>query len=43
MAHILIVEDDIDINDLIAKNLKLVGHTYSQAFDELGYRLEVKK
>jgi DNA-binding response OmpR family regulator len=33
VAHILIVEDDIDINDLIAKNLKLVGHTYSQAFD----------
>jgi len=33
MAHILIVEDDQDINDLIAKNLKLVGHTYLQAFD----------
>jgi len=33
VAHILIVEDDIDINDLIAKNLKLVGHTHSQAFD----------
>ena len=33
MAHILIVEDDQDINDLIAKNLKLVGHTYEQVFD----------
>jgi len=33
MAHIFIVEDDRDINDLIAKNLKLVGHTYQQTFD----------
>lgn len=33
MAHILIVEDDQDINDLIAMNLKLVGHTYRQVFD----------
>ncbi|MCL2253356.1 MAG: response regulator transcription factor [Lachnospiraceae bacterium] len=33
MARILIVEDDQDINDLIAKNLKLVGHTYQQVFD----------
>ena len=33
MAHILIVEDDQDINDLIARNLKLVGHSYLQAFD----------
>ncbi|MCL2564638.1 MAG: response regulator transcription factor [Defluviitaleaceae bacterium] len=33
MAHILIVEDDQDINNLIAKNLKLVGHTYRQTFD----------
>ena len=33
MAHILIVEDDQDINDLVAKNLKLVGHTYRQVFD----------
>jgi len=33
MAHILIVEDDRDINDLIAMNLKLVGHTYLQVFD----------
>jgi len=32
MAHILIVEDDRDINDLIARNLKLVGHTYQQVF-----------
>ena len=35
MAHILIVEDDRDINDLIARNLKLVGHTYQQIFDGL--------
>jgi len=35
MALILIVEDDQDINDLIAKNLKLVGHTYTQVFDGL--------
>jgi DNA-binding response OmpR family regulator len=33
MAHILIAEDDQDINDLISKNLKLVGHSYIQAFD----------
>jgi len=33
VAHILVVEDDQDISDLIAKNLKLVGHTYKQAFD----------
>ncbi|MDR2751734.1 MAG: response regulator transcription factor [Clostridiales bacterium] len=33
MAHILVVEDDCAINELIARNLKLVGHSYSQAFD----------
>jgi DNA-binding response OmpR family regulator len=33
MAHILIVEDDKSINELIAKNLKLVGHSYEQAFN----------
>jgi DNA-binding response OmpR family regulator len=33
MAHILIVEDDQDINDLISKNLKLVGHSFIQVFD----------
>jgi len=33
MANILIVEDDHDINNLIARNLKLVGHSYVQAFD----------
>jgi len=36
MAHLLIVEDDRDINDLIARNLKLVGHTYQQVFDGIG-------
>ena len=33
MAHILIVEDDMDINKLIARNLKLVGHSYQQVFN----------
>ena len=33
MAHILIVEDDASINELIAMNLKLVGHTYVQIFN----------
>ena len=35
MAYILIVEDDESINELIARNLKLVGHTFIQAFDGL--------
>ena len=33
MAHILIVEDDKPINELIAKNLKTVGHSYAQVFN----------
>jgi len=33
MANILIVEDDKSINELIAMNLKLVGHSYVQIFD----------
>jgi len=32
MAHILIVEDEKSINDLIAMNLELVGHTSQQAY-----------
>lgn len=32
MAHILVVEDDQPISDLITMNLKLVGHTYSKAY-----------
>ena len=43
MAHILIVEDDKSINELIAMNLKLVGHTYVQVFngaDAVGMALE---
>lgn len=32
MAHILIVEDENSINNLIAMNLTLVGHTSDQAF-----------
>lgn len=33
MAHILIVEDEKSINDLIAMNLELVGHTGEQVYD----------
>lgn len=33
MAKILIVEDEIAINDLIMKNLRLVGHVCTQIFD----------
>jgi len=33
MAHILIVEDEKPINDLIAMNLELVGHTSQQAYE----------
>lgn len=33
MAHILIVEDELAINHLIMKNLRLVGHTCDQVFD----------
>ena len=33
MAHILIVEDDKSISQLIGKNLKLVGHTSVQVLD----------
>ena len=33
MANILVVEDDKSISELIAMNLKLVGHSYVQVFD----------
>ena len=33
MAHILIVEDDESIHELIKKSLELVGHRCSSAFD----------
>ena len=33
MAYILIAEDEQAINDLICKNLKLLGHRTAQAFD----------
>ncbi|WP_201004060.1 response regulator transcription factor [Paenibacillus glycanilyticus] len=33
MATILIVEDEVSINDLIRRNLKLVGHTCISVFD----------
>ncbi|WNS43934.1 response regulator transcription factor [Paenibacillus sp. MMS20-IR301] len=32
MAHIVVVEDEQPISDLITMNLKLVGHTYSKAY-----------
>jgi len=35
MAHILIVEDDHAINNLIQKNLRLVGHQCTAVFDGL--------
>lgn len=33
MAEILIVEDELPINELICKNLKLTGHHCTQVFD----------
>lgn len=33
MAEILIVEDDIHINELMKRNLQLVGHSCTQCFD----------
>ena len=33
MAYILVAEDELAINDLICKNLKLLGHRTVQAFD----------
>jgi len=33
MAKILVVEDDQSINELIVRNLKLVGHSYEQVFN----------
>jgi len=33
MAHILVVEDEAPINDLITLNLTLVGHQCSSALD----------
>ena len=33
MAYILVAEDEVAINDLICKNLKLLGHKTVQAFD----------
>ena len=36
MAHILIIEDDIAISELIKKNLQIVGHRCSQIYDGTG-------
>ena len=33
MAHILIAEDERSINNLMAANLRLVGHTCDQVMD----------
>lgn len=35
MAHILIVEDEYSISELMKRNLNLTGHTCDQAFDGL--------
>ncbi|MBP2000137.1 DNA-binding response OmpR family regulator [Paenibacillus shirakamiensis] len=43
MAHILIVEDETSINDLIAMNLTLVGHTYEQVFDGIDANRSIKE
>jgi DNA-binding response OmpR family regulator len=32
MAHILVIEDEQPISDLIPMNLKLVGHTWADLF-----------
>ncbi|OPJ61397.1 response regulator transcription factor [Clostridium oryzae] len=42
MANILIVEDDKSINELIKRNLKLIGHTCTCVFDG-GAALEAMK
>lgn len=36
MAYILVAEDEVSINDLICKNLKLLGYKTAQAFDGPG-------
>ena len=33
MANILIVEDDTTINEMVARNLKMVGHKCTQIYD----------
>jgi DNA-binding response OmpR family regulator len=33
MANVLIVDDEESINDMIKRNLKMVGHTCEQAYD----------
>lgn len=33
MAHILIIEDDMAISELVKRNLQLVGHSCEQIFD----------
>lgn len=33
MAHILVVEDEKPINDLITMNLKLIGHSFHKSFN----------
>lgn len=45
MAHILVVEDEQPISDLITMNLKLVGHTYSKVYtgSEVGGMLEQER
>ncbi len=43
MAHILVVEDEKSISDLITMNLKLVGHDFKKAYNGDEALLLVKK
>ncbi|MDR1663740.1 MAG: response regulator transcription factor [Clostridiales bacterium] len=43
MANILIVEDEFTINELIKRNLQLVGHTCFQVYDGNAALAEMKK
>ncbi len=43
MAHILIIEDEKPINDLIAMNLELIGHSSEQAYDGTEALDDIKK
>ncbi len=43
MAKILIVEDERPINELIYRNLRLVGHTCTQIYDGLAAEKEIQE
>ena len=42
MAKILIAEDEISINELLQRNLKLVGHEYKSVFDGKAALFEIQ-